>query len=225
MQKEPFIYIVEDDADVGELEAYLLRKNGYRALLLNRASELKNAVKTEVPDLLLLDRMLPDSDGLEIIQEWRNDSLLRKIPIMLVTAKDKEAEIVLGLDEGADDYVVKPFHPSVLLSRVHALLRRNGSVEEKSNLYYQGLCVDCTSRTVTIEGRQLNLPGKEFELLTELLLEHGKVVKRVRLIELISGSAEVSSRTLDNYVNHLRRELASTPIRITTIWGIGYRME
>ena len=220
------IYIVEDDLDIREMERYALQTGGFEVAAFESAAELYPAVDAELPQLVLLDIMLPDEDGLSILQHLRERPETADIPIIMVTAKTTEIDKVRGLDSGADDYLTKPFGIMELVSRVKALLRRYEKQAEKHEmLILGGITVDCDKRTVTCEGEPVELTYKEYELLCSLMNNKGIVMSREKLISEVWGyDFAGETRTVDMHIKTLRQKLGEHGRLITTVRNVGYRM-
>ncbi len=219
------VYIVEDDANIREIESFALKNSGYEIADFSCAKEFYRELAKRLPDLVLLDIMLPDEDGLCVLQKLRREALTKNLPIIMVTAKTTELDKVKGLDGGADDYMTKPFGVLELISRVKALLRR--SVQEKEEvLTLKGIVLDTSRRQVYAGGVLCDLTYKEFELLHLLLLNAGIVLRRDLLMERVWGiDFEGSSRTLDMHIKTLRQKLGEEGIYIKTVRNVGYMME
>ena len=217
------IYLLEDDSSIRELVTYTLGSVGLEATGFETPADFWKAMAKQRPSLILLDIMLPDEDGISILKKLRRSSATEKIPVMMITAKGTEYDKVLGLDAGADDYVAKPFGMMELLSRIRALLRRT---ETESGTYRCGkLTVDPGRHTVEVEGREVALTQKEFEVLCLLLKNRGQVLSRERLIEDVWGYAFTGeSRTVDVHVRTLRQKLGEAGGYIETVRGYGYKI-
>lgn len=218
----PLIYIVEDDTNIREIESFALKNSGYNIADFESALEFNKALQNKIPDLILLDIMLPDEDGLMILKRLRSTPETKKIPIIMVTAKTTEIDKVKGLDSGADDYITKPFGIMELISRVKALLRRSGDYEEKV-ISVGDIIIDDSKHTVTVDGELCELTYKEYELLKLLMNNMGIVLKREVIMERIWGiDFEGESRTLDMHIKTLRKKLGSGGQFIKTIRNVGY---
>ena len=219
------IYLVEDDNAIRELVTYTLNSTGLQSRGFPDPVEFWAAMKAEMPSLIMLDIMLPGEDGLQILKKLRADPRTEAIPVMMLTAKDTEYDKVLGLDAGADDYVPKPFGMMELLARVRALLRR-ASPRDLSGEYVIGpLQLSIRSHTVRVEGREVSLTLKEYELLRTLVENRGTVLTRDRLLTDIWGySFGGESRTVDVHIPTLRQKLGVAADLVETIRGVGYRM-
>lgn len=220
------IYIVEDDKNIREIQSFALKNSGYAIEDFERAKEFNKRILEKLPDLILLDIMLPDEDGLSIVKRLRQMPETRTIPIMLVTAKTTEIDKVKGLDQGADDYLVKPFGVMELISRVKALLRRSGGMEEESCIEYKNIVLHVKQHRVTIDEENCELTYKEFKLLKLLMLNAGIVLSRDVIMEKIWGlDYEGESRTLDMHIKTLRRKLKESGGMIKTVRNVGYKLE
>lgn len=217
------VYIVEDDLDIREMESYALTNSGLEVCACNDGSELFAALQERVPDLILLDIMLPGDDGLTILKQLRSDSRTEEIPILMVTAKTTELDKVRGLDMGADDYLTKPFGIMELVSRVKALLRRTS--RRSAALEYEGIVLDDDRHSVTVAGEAVELTYKEYELLKFLLQNKGNVVSRSRLMDAVWGFAFAGeTRTVDMHIKTLRKKLGESGSLIVTVRNVGYRL-
>lgn len=218
------IYLVEDDNSIRELVAYTLQSAGYRAEGFEVPSAFWRALEMQMPDLVLLDLMLPEEDGISILKKLRNDPRMKKLPIILLTAKSSEYDKVMGLESGADDYVAKPFGMMELLARVKALLRRVEKDEEE-NLTAGTLSVNKTRHEVMANGESVSLTLKEFELLCLLLENKGRVLTRDQLLNSIWGyEFDGENRTVDVHIRTLRQKLGSCGEYIETVRGVGYKV-
>ena len=221
------IYCVEDDENIRELVSYALRGQGYNAMGFPDAKALSAALSQNVPDLLLLDIMLPGKDGLTILTELRAQKEYADIPVIIMTAKSGEFDIVRGLDLGADDYVTKPFGIMELISRIKSVLRRSRRGEDKDmpTLSLGAITVDCRRHIVMNEGKEITLTLKEFDLLCYLILNKGIVLSREQIMQSVWGTPfEMESRTIDMHIMSLRQKLGETGNLIKTVRGLGYRM-
>lgn len=219
------IYIVEDDRNIQEIELFALKNSGYQATGFETAKEFYKALNEKLPELILLDIMLPDEDGLSILKRLRSRADTQKIPVILVTAKTSEIDKVKGLDGGADDYIAKPFGVMEMIARVKALLRRSGGMEE--NLLTCGnVTLDGEKRMVYVDGKTIELTYKEFELLKLLMKNHGIVISRDVIMERVwDSSFEGESRTIDVHVRTLRQKLGDGGSIIKTIRNVGYMVD
>lgn len=220
------IYIVEDDPEIRELEQYALESSGFRAESFASAPPFYTALSASVPDLILLDIMLPGEDGLTILRKLRTRAETRDTPVILVTARNSELDTVRGLDLGADDYLSKPFGIMELISRVKARLRGSGTAKTPVQYSYGGLFLSEEKHLVTVDGKPVELTYKEFELLKLLLSAPGNAFTRDVIMERIWGyNYELSSRTLDMHVKTLRQKLGAKGAMIQTIRNVGFKLE
>lgn len=216
------IYVVEDDKNIQEIEQIALKNSGYQVVTFDTAGDFFDALKTQTPDLLLLDIMLPDMDGLQVLEQVRGQAALCSLPIIMVTAKTTELDKVRGLDMGADDYLSKPFGIMELISRVKALLRRSGGKREK-NITIGQVCLDEEKHKVTVGGQACELTYKEYELLKLLMANAGVVTSRESILEQVWGTDfEGESRTLDMHIKTLRQKLGASGGMIKTVRNVGY---
>lgn len=215
------IYIVEDDDNIRELEAFAMKNSGYDTECFESSKEFYKAIIKAVPDLILLDIMLPGDDGLAILKKLRDDPTTEKIPVIIISAKTTELDRVKGLDLGADDYLCKPFGVMELVSRVKARLRG----KNQSNEYrYAEILLNEDTRKVFISGRQTELTYKEFELLKTLIKSPGKALTRDYLIDTIWGQ-ESTGRSLDVHIRTLRGKLGEYGKYIKTVRNVGYKLD
>ena len=220
------IHVVEDDAGVRELELYALRQAGFEAEGFAEPSAFRDALKTTLPDAVILDVMLPGEDGISILRSLRRETRTRRLPVILVTARDAEMDKVRGLDEGADDYLTKPFGVMELLARVRALLRRSGESAPEECLTLGDVTLDRARHRVTAGGAEVVLTHMEFELLAFLMAHAGKAVTREVLLDDVWGIAYAGdTRTVDVHIRTLRQKLGPSGSMIATVRGVGYRME
>ena len=190
------IYCVEDERNIRELIVYTLESSGFTARGLESGKELNAAIAEQLPDLILLDIMLPGEDGLEILSRLKASEVTKEIPVIMVTAKTSELDKVKGLDLGADDYITKPFGVMELISRVKALLRRTSRMNEDSQLIHEDILMDMDKHAVTVAGQLCELTFKEFELLKYLMLNQGIVLSRDKIMDQVWGfEYEGESRT------------------------------
>ena len=220
------IYVVEDDKNICEIESYALKNSGYDVEEFGCATDFYKRLKVRIPDLVLLDIMLPDEDGLSIVQKLRGEKETKELPIILVTAKSSELDKVKGLDRGADDYISKPFGIMELISRVKALLRRSNRIQVEKNMQLDDISVNVESRMVFVQGEPLELTYKEFELCKLFLQNVGVVLQREVIMNRVWGTDyEGESRTLDMHIKTLRHKLGTQGQHIKTVRNVGYRME
>ncbi|MDQ3734211.1 MAG: response regulator transcription factor [Actinomycetota bacterium] len=220
------ILVVEDDATVRDVVARYLERDGYEVTALDRGSAALAAVSSLNPDLVILDLMLPDMSGIDICREVRRTS---PVPIIMVTALGEEADRVLGLEVGADDYVTKPFSPRELVLRVASVLRRASSSAKPGPLVTDGdLLVDGPARTATLRGAQVPLTAREFDLLAFLMTHPGEAFTREQLLDQVWGWSFGDHSTVTVHIKRLRRKVEDDPVspsRIVTVWGTGYRYD
>ncbi len=222
------VLIVDDEQDIGGLLQYVFTKEGFRVLSAHdgrRALEL--AVK-EKPDLVILDIMLPQMSGIEVLKAMRRDEATRATPVILLTAKKSEEERVAGFEHGADDYVTKPFSPRELLLRARALLRRGAETgQAQATVLKSGpIEIEVDSYQVRVGGRPISLTATEFKLLVDLVRARGRVRLREALLDEVWGySSEAMSRTIDTHVRRLRKKLGPAAPWIATVRGVGYKIQ
>ena len=221
------IYCVEDDSAIRDIEVYALRSTGFEAEGLENGEQLFDAIAKRVPELIILDVMLPGEDGLEILKRIRFSALTRSVPVIMATARGEEYDKITGLDSGADDYLVKPFGMMEMVSRVRAVLRRSGGGESTQKLLTLGsLALDPASHTVTVNGQAVTLTLKEFEILRTMMAKPGVVFTRDRLLSEVWGTDyDGETRTVDVHIRTLRQKLGDAGALIGTVRGVGYRME
>lgn len=218
------IYIVEDDKNILEIESFALKNSGYDIRGFAFAKDFYRAMEEFLPDLILLDIMLPDEDGLNILQKLRKDPKTKSLPIILVTAKTSEIDKVKGLDAGADDYMTKPFGVMELISRVKALLRRSQNTNNKI-FQFMDILMDDQKHQVNIKGEACELTFKEYELLKLFMTNPGIVIRRDLILERVWGTDfEGESRTIDMHIKNLRQKLKDSGKYIKTIRNVGYVM-
>lgn len=222
------IYYVEDDTNIRDLTVYALRQAGFEAQGFPAAEEFFVACRERLPELVLLDIMLPEVDGLEILHVLRDDPATKRLPVMMLTAKGTEFDTVCGLDAGADDYLAKPFGMMELVSRVNALLRRAGApAAARDELSCGSVVLTASAHTVSVDGQPVALTLKEFDLLRALMQNEGRVLSRRQLLEDVWGVTYVGeTRTVDVHVQTLRQKLAAASdgadALIQTVRGVGY---
>ena len=220
------IYIVEDDTDIREIETIALRNSGHTVADFDSGRAFFHKVEEKVPDLALLDIMLPDMDGYEIVKKLRSNPGTKRLPVIMVTAKTTEIDMIKGLDIGADDYIKKPFSVMELITRVKAVLRRCHPADTGHVLSAGGLSMDLDCRTVTADGQRLQLTYKEFELLRLFLSHPGMAFTREQLFTQVWNMEYMDdSRTLDMHIRTLRQKLGAYGKLIETGRNVGYRME
>lgn len=218
------IWCVEDDENIRDLIEYALRGQSYEVKTFSHASPFYEALNDACPDLLLLDIMLPGEDGLSLLRRIRSDEKTKRLPVIMMTAKTEEVDIVSGLDAGADDYVTKPFGIMELLSRIRSLLRRTYP-EKESKLTFLDITVNRDSYIVTVRDKEIGLTRKEYELLCYFIINQGIVLSRNRIMEVLWGEPfETESRTIDMHIKSLRKKLGKAGKWIHTIRGVGYQL-
>ena len=220
------IYFLEDDASIQKLVCYALAKEGYEIKGLSLPSEFWKEMQVKIPELILLDIMLPEEDGLSILKKLQDDKKHREIPVIMITAKGSEFDKVTGLDMGADDYIAKPFGMTELVSRVNAVLRRYRKTQTHGDGEYAigDLYVNPEKHIIKLNGEDLVLSFKEYSLLILLLEADGKVVSREELLTKIWGEYYEESRTLDVHIRKLRVKLENSNVKIETVKNIGYKI-
>lgn len=219
------IFCVEDDGNIRELVVYALHASGFEAEGFECAAALYERLERRLPDLLLLDVMLPGEDGVTTLKNLRQNPHTAGLPVILLTAKNAEYDKVLGLDSGADDYVTKPFGVMELLSRIKAVLRRAGLSAPANSLSLGAISLDVGRRAVTVAGEPVSLTFKEFELLHYLLQNPGLVLSREKIMAAVWGfDFEGESRTVDMHIKTLRRKLGEAGGLIVTVRGVGYKL-
>ena len=220
------IYCVEDDDSIRELMLYALRVSGFEAEGFANGPGLFEALERGIPELILLDIMLPGMDGMEILRRLRGASATARVPVIMASAKGAEYDKVLGLDLGADDYLVKPFSMMEMVSRIRAVLRRTEPEQNSATLRLGKLQMDPDARTVFADGARVELTYKEFELLHLFLQHPGRVYSRDQLLAKIWGTDYLGeTRTVDVHIGTLRTKLGVCGDYIRTVRGVGYRME
>ena len=217
------IYLLEDDRSIRDFVLYALNGQSLEAVGFDRPSAFWEGMRQRIPDLILLDIMLPEEDGLEILRKLRAASETRQLPVIMLTAKDTEFDRVLGLDEGADDYVAKPFSMLELISRIRAVLRRSGGVGD--GMQVGSLYLSAEKHLVRADGQDVTLTLKEFELLRILMENRGTVLTRNQLQDLVWGyEFDGESRTVDVHIRTLRQKLGACGEVIETVRGVGYKI-
>lgn len=219
------IYIIEDDENIREIEEFALLNAGHKVLGFPDAKGFYKKIEEILPDLCIVDVMLPDESGNEIVRKLRKNPDTKKLPVIMVTAKTTDLDLVKSLEDGADDYIKKPFSVMELISRVKALLRRT-ETEEVKELILDGLLINNKKHEVTVDGKVIELTFKEYELLSFMLLNKRIVLERNTIMERIWGiNYEGESRTLDMHIKTLRHKLGEYGSRIRTIRNVGYVIE
>ncbi len=221
------ILIVDDEPDIVELVKINLEKNGFDVISSYTGREIFNLFKKFSIDLVILDLMLPDIDGLEICKILKSENETKNIPIIMLTAKDTEIDKVLGLELGADDYITKPFSPRELVARVRAVLRRTRKPSDESILKFDNILrIDLKKFEVFVNGKKINLTTTEFKLLKALAIRRGEVLSRNELLDYIWGNEKiVIDRTIDVHIKHLREKLGKVGKFIKNVRGVGYKLD
>ena len=223
--KKQKIIVVEDEPDLVDVVTYNLKREGYLVLAAQRGDEGLNLIRSERPDLVLLDLMLPGMDGLSICRQMKSDGSLSEIPIIIASAKGEESDVVIGLEMGADDYLAKPFSPRELLARIKAVLRRGAPRDViRERLVIRGLVIDSGKHEVRIEDEIISLTSTEFKLLHHLAASRGRAFSREQLLNKVVGmGVVVVDRNIDVHIRAVRKKLGNHSNMIQTIRGVGYR--
>ena len=224
--KRKTIIVVEDEPDLVDVVTYNLQREGYLVLTAQRGDEGLNLIRSERPDLVLLDLMLPGMDGLSICRQMKSDSSLREIPIIIASAKGEESDVVIGLELGADDYLAKPFSPRELLARIKAVLRRGAATGDAATdrILIRDLIIDSGKHEVKIEDDVVSLTSTEFKLLNHLASHRGRAFSREQLLNRVVGmGVVVVDRNIDVHIRAVRKKLGNHSDMIQTIRGVGYR--
>lgn len=224
MENSQLVYIVEDDTSIRELEMYALKNANFSVMGFEDGASFLKELDKRIPDIILLDIMLPQGDGLQLLNQIRNTAQYSDIPVVMVTAKTSEIDAVKGLDMGADDYIAKPFGVMELVSRVKAILRRTEK-KAKPVLAYKNIELDEGRHTVMVNGSEVELTYKEYEILKHLIRNRGIVLSRDRLMEIVWGyNFEQGNRTVDVHIQSLRKKLGDAGEHIKTIRNVGYKV-
>lgn len=223
------ILIVDDEKDIVKLLDYNLKKEGFRTVLSYDGKDALELVVKEHPNLVLLDLMLPEVDGLEVCKSLKKNDKTANIPVIMLTAKSQETDKIIGLELGADDYITKPFSPREVIARIKAVLRRSHENKKEEDVFkFKDLFIDFLKIKVMVAGKELELTAKEFELLKTLIHANGRVLSRDYLLDTIWGydrASEILTRTVDVHVRTLRKKLKSASKYILTVKNYGYRFE
>ena len=220
------IWCVDDDSTIREIEVYTLTQTGFSARGFADGISMLEALRTEKPELIVLDIMLPGKDGVEVLRELRQDPLTCDIPVIMATAKGSEMDKIQGLDSGADDYLVKPFGVMEMVSRIKAVLRRSTLHEREETLTVGEITLSDRERLVTVNGERVTLTYKEFEILKLFMQSPGIVFSRDMLLSRVWGVDYLGeSRTVDMHIKTLRQKLGDAGSLIKTVIGVGYKME
>ncbi len=219
------VLVVEDEPDILEVLDYNLQRAGFQTLLSQNGEEALETAKRELPNLVLLDLMLPGRSGLSVCRELRRASETKTIPVIIVSAKGEEADVVLGLEAGADDYVSKPFSPKILIARVKSVLKRSGHTHGET-FGVGGLVIAPDVHEARLDGETLNLTATEFRILETLAKKPGRVFTRRQLLDRARGlSCEVADRNVDVHMSSIRKKLGANKGMIETLRGIGFRLK
>lgn len=221
------VLVVDDEADILELVRYNLTKEGYRVEVAMTGEEAVTKATASPPDVIVLDLMLPGVDGLEVCRRLRGKEATRETPIIMLTAKAEDADVVAGLELGADDYVTKPFSPKVLVARLRAVLRRQTDIPDPKDtqLRIHNLVIDVSRHEVTVHGRPVNLSATEFAILEFLARSPGWVFSRNKIIDAVKGKDyPVTERSVDVQILGIRKKLGEAGSVIQTVRGVGYRL-
>ena len=222
------ILVVEDQAATADLILEVLKGEGYEAQTVDSLAKARARLKKQPPELLILDRNLPDGDGVDLLCEIREDEKLGSLPVIILTAKKEVADKIAGLRVGADDYVAKPFNTEELVARVAAILRRAGKVEEPSTVEAGGVKLDRTSRKVHIGEKEVPLSAKEFDLLWFLVYRKNRVLTRDFLLQHVWGydsGIDLTTKVIDVTLSHLRNKIGPVADKIVAVRGFGYRFD
>ncbi|MGR3662249.1 MAG: phosphate regulon transcriptional regulator PhoB [Paracoccaceae bacterium] len=225
---DPRVLVVEDEPSQVALLRYNLQAEGYEVLVATDGEAGVELARTELPDVILLDWMLPKLPGVEVCRQLRRNKSTREIPIIMLTARSEERDIVRGMDTGADDYITKPYSVKELLARVRAVLRRPAASIVVDHLHVGKISVDVDKHRVTVDGQDVHLGPTEYRLLTTLMQTPDRVYSRERLLDIVWGlSAELNTRTVDVHIGRLRKSLqkAGLPDSIRTVRGFGYSIQ
>lgn len=228
MTEKKIIFVLDDEADIIELVKVNLENNGFKVTGFQEPVSFFAGLKKTVPHLIILDLMLPGRDGFDICRALKQERATASVPVIMLTAKSAEVDRVLGLEMGAEDYMVKPFYPRELLARVKNLLKRADPAREKKELYNLAgvLKVDLQKHAVLVKEKEINLTATEFRLLTILLENRGWVLSRDQLLDKLWGDEKaVIDRTIDVHIRHLREKLGAAAKFIRNIRGVGYKFE
>jgi two-component system alkaline phosphatase synthesis response regulator PhoP len=220
------ILIIEDDRDIVEMVEYNLREEGYATVSALNGEDGVNLARSEQPDLIILDIMLPIVDGFEVCRTLKNNDTTSRIPIIILSAKSQETDKVVGLELGADDYITKPFSPRELIARIRAIMRR-GTEQQQSSVIEKGeVIIDSAKYKVMVGSEEIPLTTTEFKLLEYMALRSGVVLSRYQILDAVSGDdAVVSDRTVDAHIKSLRHKLGTAKDYIETVRGAGYRFK
>ncbi len=219
------IFIVEDDENILQMESYALSNSGFETATFTCGADLTRALSNEIPDMIILDIMLPREDGISILKRLRTDPKTKNVPVMMVTAKGTEIDKVKGLDAGADDYISKPFGILEFISRAKALLRRTAPKNQSNVLLYKEIVLNDETHEVTVNSKNIELTYKEFELLKYFIINKNIVLSRDKITQHVWGfDFEGESRTVDMHVKTLRKKLGECGDHIKTVRNVGYKL-
>ncbi len=225
MRHMPAVLVVEDESAIAELIVINLRHNGFKTTWAMDSATAEREIEAALPDLILLDWMLPGESGLTLAKRWRSNNRTKDVPIIMLTARGDESDRVAGLDAGADDYIAKPFSTKELLARVRAVLRRRSPEQAGETLTIAGLSLDSATHRVTFAGELLKLGPTEFKLLHYLMRNSERVHSRSQLLDGVWGDhVYIEERTVDVHVKRLREALAQAGAMVETVRGAGYRL-
>jgi phosphate regulon transcriptional regulator PhoB len=220
------ILLVEDEKNIAKLIKYNLDKSGFKSECVYTGEAALEYLDKNSVDLIILDIMLPGMDGLEVCKKIKQEKELAAIPIIMLTAKGEEIDRIVGLELGADDYIVKPFSPRELILRIKAILRRSASEDEQQNVKIGEVTVDIPRHKVTVSGKEVEMTPMEFKLLLTLMRRKGRVQSRDRLLnDVWDISADVNTRTVDTHIKRLREKIGRAGIKIKTVRGLGYKFD
>jgi two-component system alkaline phosphatase synthesis response regulator PhoP len=222
------VLVVDDEENIRELVRYNLDREGYRVTTVGSGEEALQQAGSQVPDLIILDLMLPGIDGLDVCRELKHDPKTAHIPIVMLTVKGEESDIVIGLELGADDYITKPFSPKILLARLKAVLRRHKTepIGETDVLTFGDLMIHPGRYGVSVQGKPVKLTSTEFRILHLMARRPGWVFTRYQIVDAARGEdAAVTDRSVDFHITSLRRKLGPCSDYIETVWGVGYRFK
>ena len=221
------IVVIEDEPDIVEVISYNLKREGYNVLAVDRGDESINLIRNQSPSLIILDLMLPGMDGLSVCRQLKSDPIVKDIPVIMISAKGEESDIVIGLEMGADDYLTKPFSPRELLARVKAVSRR-GQVKEshsKERIVIQNLMIDVARHEVRVDDEMVSLTATEFKILHQLAAHPGRAFTREQLLNRVLGmGVVVVDRNIDVHIRSVRKKLGDAAQLIQTIRSVGYRI-
>ncbi len=221
------IVVIEDEPDIVEVVSYNLKREGYNVLSVERGDEGLNLVRNQSPNLVILDLMLPGMDGLSICQQMKSDPLVRDIPVIIISGKGEESDVVIGLELGADDYLTKPFRGRELVARVKAVLRRGPTQEDQTSerAVVNNLVIDVARHEVRVGDELIDLTATEFKILYQLASQPGRAFTREQLLNRVVGlGVVVVDRNIDVHILAVRKKLGDAAKMIQTIRGVGYRL-